>query len=503
MPATRRQRRTNGCWTCKLRRKKCDELQPSCGPCNNLEITCNYGPKPTWMDGGTQQGQATTLVKNEIKQKAAYRREKANTSNNAAHDPASHQFNVIRNMMVSDNLLSLEPPNSSMLGMETLTPGSSSATSPGTTHFGVLPYHGDHRCSSTTEQTSAVETDFIMKYIDFVFPALFPFYRSTFFETGRSWLLMLLGKSKIAYHSTVSLSCYFFTMALRDADIGDEYVDCKHLRWMEVEEQTNKCFESIRTDILALDLIFIDVIASTTIREPPKLLKYHSNVLAQVDDGSPIVGDAEVCLSNIMGCRNWVIQSIADISALDSWKREQIETDSLSVVELVDRASSIANKLSQGILDIQKNPNSIPPLHPDHGTRFDRHPSPYASSKSTLIWAYAAQLYLTVVVSGWQPSNTEIRVSVAKIIGLLQTVPSYHLRALAWPLCVSGCLAVESEESSFTALLLDQGRINTAGALDDARQIMEQVWQIRTTLHGNTWNLASCFSILGSPILLA
>lgn len=557
------------------------------------------------MDDGGQQRQMTELLKNEIKRNAAYRREKTNTSSKVAHNATTHQFNVISNMMVSNALLSIEPMDSAMSGDQTLTPESNSATSHVPTPFTLLPYdHQQHRCSSGVEQSSAIETDFIMKYLDFVFPALFPFYRPAVFETGRSWLLLLLGKSKIAYHSTVSLSCYFFTMALTDAGGSEEHADCKQFRWKEVEQQTNKCFDSIRTDMLALDLnsegtpatklerveimesviqvlifeialgksapwnshlppafalfeeimacsgpsyrdqgqsklasvllgigqplwtkrghsshiwspdqagfrfcagllIFIDVVASTAIQETPRLLKYHPDILARIDEGTSVVSDAEIRLSSIVGCRNWVIRSIAEISALDSWKREQIEANSLSVVELVDRTSGIANGLRNGILEIQNCPITSSPSYLNHRAPFDMRPSPSASSKSTLIWAHAAQLYLTVVVSGWQLSNTEVRANVTQIIELLQTVPSYQLRALAWPLCVAGCLALESEESSFMALFSNQGKVYTAGALDDARQILEQVWQIRTTLHASTWNLASCFSILGSPVLLA
>jgi hypothetical protein len=45
-------RSPNGCWTCKLRRKKCDERQPRCLACETLEIPCDgYGLRPDWLDG--------------------------------------------------------------------------------------------------------------------------------------------------------------------------------------------------------------------------------------------------------------------------------------------------------------------------------------------------------------------------------------------------------------------------------------------------------------------
>jgi hypothetical protein len=63
-------------------------------------------------------------------------------------------------------------------------------------------------------------------------------------------------------------------------------------------------------------------------------------------------------------------------------------------------------------------------------------------------------------------------------------------------------LALEEEEPFFLGLLAGLGKVHTAGALDDARQIMEKVWQRRGFLRMTNWDLASCFSILGLPVLL-
>ena len=49
-------RSTHGCWTCRLRKKKCDENHPSCFRCTSLQIACDgYGPRPYWMDRGDLQ----------------------------------------------------------------------------------------------------------------------------------------------------------------------------------------------------------------------------------------------------------------------------------------------------------------------------------------------------------------------------------------------------------------------------------------------------------------
>lgn len=543
------------------------------------------------MQNAQQQRQMAEKLRNDIR----FQREKANTSNRVVHDATIHNFNVLPNMII--NQLSMS--NGGMSGERTHTLEDDETTLSGSTPFPWLhERHRQHRYLGGVEQSTGIEMDFITKYIDFIFPALLPFYRPSLFETGRAWLLLLLGTNKIAYHSIVGLSCYFFTLALTEVSGGEMHEECKQLRWEEVEQQTNKCFDSIRTDVIAMDLdstgqasgklqkvemmgsiiqvlmfeitlgklspsnphllaafalfkeimscpgqshqsedqsrltsvlletgppswtqpelgkhiwspiqasfrfcagvlIFLDVVASTTLRSAPGLLDHHVDILIQPDDGNSAVSEAEVRLSNIIGCRNWVIRSISAISALDSWKQQQSQPYRLSIDEL-RRASAIADDLRNGIVELQKG--STPSV--DQYTPFNLQPSPATSAIPTLIWAHAAGLYLFVVVSGWKPSDTVVRTHVTETIKLLQIVPAYQRRAFAWPICVAGCLALESEEPSFLALFTNQGKIYTTGALDDTRQILELVWQTRTTLDASAWNLASCFNILGSPTLL-
>ncbi|KAH6675161.1 hypothetical protein B0J14DRAFT_637831 [Halenospora varia] len=50
-------RSAHGCWTCRLRRKKCDETGPECIVCRERGLQCAgfAAVKPRWMDGGARQ----------------------------------------------------------------------------------------------------------------------------------------------------------------------------------------------------------------------------------------------------------------------------------------------------------------------------------------------------------------------------------------------------------------------------------------------------------------
>ena len=57
-------RRTkSGCWTCRLRRKKCDEEGLPCLNCSTRGVFCHgYGVKPSWKDrGGQEKEEASRL----------------------------------------------------------------------------------------------------------------------------------------------------------------------------------------------------------------------------------------------------------------------------------------------------------------------------------------------------------------------------------------------------------------------------------------------------------
>jgi len=62
-------RSLHGCWTCRARRKKCDELHPLCSNCTDLNLSCDgYGPRPAWLDGGVLEKSQAVKIKRIVKQ---------------------------------------------------------------------------------------------------------------------------------------------------------------------------------------------------------------------------------------------------------------------------------------------------------------------------------------------------------------------------------------------------------------------------------------------------
>lgn len=189
-------------------------------------------------------------------------------------------------------------------------------------------------------------------------------------------------------------------------------------------------------------LLFDDIIASTVLQEPPKLYDFHADFLIGKDNKPLIDLEAGV------GCQNWVLLQIGEISVLDAWREQCHLSGNLDMMQLVQRATPIQNALTSRLSQL------APPI----GVATERkdllelmntdmtsssHGADRRSSTITRIWALSALIYLDVVVSGWQPANTTTHAHVNDIIELI----SHHLsttalvRTIVWPICVAGCLA--------------------------------------------------------------
>jgi C6 transcription factor Pro1 len=59
-------------------------------------------------------------------------------------------------------------------------------------------------------------------------------------------------------------------------------------------------------------MILDDTIASTALQEQPRLYEYHRDLLGGIE--------APINLEVVIGLKNWALQYIGEIAALDAWK---------------------------------------------------------------------------------------------------------------------------------------------------------------------------------------
>lgn len=73
-------------------------------------------------------------------------------------------------------------------------------------------------------------------------------------------------------------------------------------------------------------LLFVDIISSTALDEPPRLQGYLLYLLSS----SP-TGEIPIPLDAFVGCQSWCLLAISDISALHTWKNAAKRARNLSV----------------------------------------------------------------------------------------------------------------------------------------------------------------------------
>ncbi|KAI5467477.1 fungal-specific transcription factor domain-containing protein [Mariannaea sp. PMI_226] len=594
-----------GCWTCRLRRKKCDEKHPICEGCAALEITCHYDDeKPDWMDGGPKQKAMAEKIKAQVKKQASQRRDRkymemleAGTRNvNLAANgdekstPFRHEF---AEPIVSGS--DTEPSSSQDPGSTPASSNTSGASPP------EAPWHSQFLVREDSSNSGGInaEVHFIMVYLDYVFPHIFPFYRPPMLAGGRGWILDVLQSNRSVWHTAISLASYFFSIVL--ADGHTEHAECTgqmvhqlqtqlemglrelqremgsinaagdlagpkeklqvlqailqmlifevstsnkdhwrmHLdaaiamftqivpvpeRWSETLESLSShkwpppnigVHRPFGTSQAALrfftaHILYIDVMSSITLEQAPRLQKYQDPIIPGCSNPRPGVQTAgPLFMDEFTGLQNWVVQMIGDIAALDAWKKEQKRAGSLSTTELVQRGKVMEDAIKAG-LEAMDGDASCMQAAPS--TAFGQHQLPAHQPGLTdqspsllvnnVIWLQAALTYLYVVISGWQPSCPEIRVSVCCMTNLLTQLPQdTGLRTLVWPFCIAGSLCQPEDEPKYRAMVQRMGSVSVFGTVKAAMEIMEAVWARRNQID-ESWDVAKCMKILGHGVLL-
>ncbi|KAI8300085.1 Pestheic acid cluster transcriptional regulator 3 [Colletotrichum sp. SAR11_59] len=306
MSSSAKIRSSEGCWTCRLRRKKCDEARPVCEGCAQLEITCHYSEtKPDWMDGGERQKEMADHLKKQVKVQANNRRERKYLQSLDVDAGADHHHQHQHRHDDSDpDLIPPVPALSADGGSSKETNSTSPSTVHDTPGDASSPYHMETVKSSISEiapgaspnharqhtpdwnasthssppaaaapphsqpahspapvlapdlnPTTPFPDDanlgFIMIYLDYVFPFLFPFYKPALLEGGRGWLLNVLNHNKALYHTALSLSSHFFGVVLNGAQV--EHTPCRIRSVASLQHQLDLALKELRADMALIN----------------------------------------------------------------------------------------------------------------------------------------------------------------------------------------------------------------------------------------------------------
>ncbi|KAF9761045.1 hypothetical protein IL306_003986 [Fusarium sp. DS 682] len=258
------------------------------------------------------------------------------------------------------------------------------------------------------------------------------------------------------------------------------------------------CSTQVALRFFAAKIIIADIVSSSALEQNPKLSGHYEKLMVSR-------GEASLSLRDGTGCENWVFLCIAEIVALDVWKKETKRNGTFSFMALVQRAGKIIEKLEQGLASLSEAQDAI--HQPDElfaklTLLRNMRPPHEAYHSITRIWANAARLYLIVVLSGWHPEASEVIELVSSNLKLLQglSTPSW-LMTLAWPFCITGCLASESQQTPVETIFDRTKPLSNVGGLAGAMRIVRETWK-RRGVSDQDWDMAACFKCLGNIPLL-
>ncbi|KAH6603544.1 hypothetical protein Trco_008319 [Trichoderma cornu-damae] len=510
-----RSRSKRGCWTCRIRHRKCDEGHPLCKECDNRHIRCHgYGPRPSWLDDEEQVRAELSLVKRAVKQNARLLNKGA------------------------DRAVGTEPQlraiSSSKQQQDTVA-GAEQAL----------------WASCPSQEIRYREAELIMLYLDYIFPIQYPYYTDNPELGGRGWLFWLLMNNRPLRQASLTLAAlYQRTKFAR----GTEYMEAELIEYHTTALSAMRHALSANEDDLALGygeklitfissgccLISFEVLqggslswqthldALTTVAsritpppaagqgyEPPaeqapngegsplwrgmkyarrfeltKLLWFE--ILSTASTGVPPrmpyrqwLSSEEILMADFVGCQNWVMRVIGDLSII------QAAGEGVGLEERRESLLGLEEMLRDGIERLRMETGHQPlPV------------SLYISR----VFAAGALVQLHVIFASTHPSEANIYGAVASAMDELRQAPKgLSLRGAVWPICIAGSMAQPDQQPFFEHLMARMLNKSTTnfGNCGSVQRILRQCWTRRHEDPRGEWTWRDAMEDVGDfPLLV-
>ncbi|KAM5350576.1 hypothetical protein ACJ41O_007081 [Fusarium nematophilum] len=509
-----------GCWTCRIRHRKCDESAPACKECSTRHITCHgYDLRaPEWMSDERRLQEELQRIKVAVKEN--FRRVKRAQNRRLAHATAQAAL-ASRSSAVPH------------VESEAVDPSAPSAQS-------------DSPAEVPSRDAAFREAQYLVHYLDYIFPIQFAFYVDTPDQGGRGWLYFLLTRSAPLRNAALTLSAFhqhitssyrtenqedellqYHTKALQElrqvvgrrevggfADSREEWLEflacgmflisfevfqggtsnwephfnalvsvVRELTPSELEfhpsDPSSADFDFIRgmntaQRFLLANLLWIDILAPVSTGAAPRL-PYHDWI--DVD---------RIDMCRVMGCQNSIMIAIGDLVSVDA-KAITMSTEILQARII---------ELEQQIFDGMK-------------AALDAESETKASTSTpcsvTHLFATAALVQLYTLASEHKLPAPDPHEAVLRVIEVIDRMPpNVSLRGTPWPLCVAGSMALPPEQQYFDGLL--QGLLSRSEAgftnCGTVYRIVKHAWRQRDQYPDRLWSARQAMADMGACALL-
>jgi hypothetical protein len=249
--------------------------------------------------------------------------------------------------------------------------------------------------------------------------------------------------------------------------------------------------DDIACDFLVGTFIWFDILSCAS-----------TNSLPHLPSSYTYLESHKIQLHKIMGCENRVMALIAQISELSTWKTSQLNAGRLSIKELSSRGTEIERQLYNCLDDINKRIATLRPCGETSSYQNLGVSHSHTNLIKTRIFAFSALTYLHCTISSPHPSLNEIISSVTNSIEAFKELKeSKMLRNLAWPFCVTACMALKEQEEFFEEFMQWIGREEgNFGSLWKGWEVVKECWRLRG--EGKEVDWMGAMESLGFQVLL-
>ncbi|KAJ6441548.1 abc1 domain-containingprotein [Purpureocillium lavendulum] len=526
-------RSPNGCWTCRIRHRKCDEAVPACRECADRTLPCHgYGRRPAWVDDETQLREELARIKRVVN---------SNFRRTRKRQQQKQQQQQRRSSSAASGAAPTQPSAAA------LTPLAGAGT-------------------SANHETSFREAQLLVHYLDYIFPLQYPYYRDDPALGGRGWLFWLLMKRGPLHQAVLTLAAlHHYTEFAHSAEdneseereselLGYHTNALQRLRQAISEGEAEPFAENREQliEFLACGSALISFEVDTCISDmTDSVLKrvqlfqggvtnwqhHHSALVSVVNRLSPeamarqgahpdqpllsgidlaerflvtkvvwldvlaatVTGTAPrtryaewlrvegVDMSRVMGCRNWAMRAIGDLASAAAESDSDAELDTRAIQD-------IRKRLEQGLDDLD-----------DLDAVSDS--SPPISDALTKVFASAALVQLQTTVPGTGASQATVHEAVSRVIAALRALPSWvSVRGLAWPVAVAGSVATAGEQQAFFEDLMRRRVLDGSGSgftnCGTVLRVLKRCWEHEAEWPGETWTWRDGMADMGICALL-
>ncbi|KXH26360.1 hypothetical protein CSAL01_11358 [Colletotrichum salicis] len=496
-------RSSGGCWTCRIRHRKCDEVSPTCKECTDRHILCHgYGAEPEWVKNPAKLQAELQRIKHAVKQNFRRTRKLQASSTRSSTRAAT------------------EPSGETLEESAIFSPGGS-----------------EYR-----------EAELLTYYLDYIFPLQYAYYVDKPALGGRGWLFWLLSKQGPLRQAAFTLSALhqhamsqskteemeselirYHTNAMQELrqvlsrcetdgfashpEYRVEFLTCgTFLISFEVFQGGTTNWQShLSALVLVAGQIDLESVggrseSSTRIetgfqRIMSAAIRFHVSqllwfeLLSCVSTGEPPrlpyqmwLSHEEIDISCVMGCQNWAMLALGDVALLEAQVAE------MNPRALSRKIADITKRLEDGVgyLGVEQKPASA-----------------LISQSITRIYATAVLVQLHTISANTEdpPENASeiIYNAVSDVMNAFQSVPEgLSLKPMTWAMCVAGAMAGPDQQPFFENLI--EGILENSGSgftnCDTVIRVLKECWK-EQAYYGTDNSVPRCaMSRLGICVLL-